>query len=325
MKNIVRNVASILALSLSFSALAQNQCAKISCDCQGLPTASWTKTCVDQEARLIADCVKTGVESGQYCSIHGPMANRLPLDLKVDLANLELVAVSDIPKLNNKVAVLYWAIIKDFDSFEVQLKQGDFIEAKRKLDTINANVDSLFKAQLEVTESFRKEDKASMAQLAWRDYSADTLSFGSDFFIRAESLLNSYDTITNNNEQENVREIAIKLMVLSGKVYEQVGFGYGSGMRHKHAAKAWKNAADASSLVMAHQSEKVASTNGGFYRFQSAARLHRASFHWLMGSGRGSADGVLAESQKFMDDGSTISGIVEEEKRIQSSKPSWTK
>lgn len=326
MKTVIRNVVSILAVSLSFSAFAQNQCAQIQCDCASLPTESWTKTCANQEARLIADCVKTGVDTGQYCSIHGPMANRLPLELNVDSKNLTALAPTDISAANNKIAVLYWAIIKDFDSFEVQLKQADFIEAKRKLDTINANVDELFRVQLQVTESLRLDDKAPMAQLAWRDYSADTLSFGSDFFIRAESMLNSYDTIANKTERENVRDIALKLMILSGKVYELVGYGYGNGMRHKHAAKAWKNAADASALVMAHQAEAVAAKQqDGFHRFQSAARLHRASYHWLMGSGRGSANTILAESQKFMEDGSTISSIVEEEERIQSTKPSWTK
>ncbi len=322
MNILTRSIVAVSALLLSSTALSAEQCSAISCDCASLPSKSWVDTCTNQEARLIADCVKNKpkAEDAGFCSLHGPAANRLPLSLTVNKS--DVIALESIPKANNKVAALYWAIIKDFDAFESNLKRADYEDAKNKLTALSKNVDTLFVLQQQVANSLAADGKAMLAQLAWRDYSADTLSFGSDLYIRAEAILNNYDQMTVALIRDQYRDLGIELMNLSGKVYEQVGFAYANGMRHKHAGQAWKNAAGASSIVMAHNPDK---STAEFYRFQSAARLHRASYHWVIGSGRGSAEESLAESQKFMDDGSEISGLVEEEREMKATRPYWAK
>lgn len=320
MKNLIRSIITLCIVGLSSSALSAEQCSAISCDCKSLPTASWVKTCSDQEARIISSCVKKENNELAFCSLHGPLANRLPLALEI--REQKLLALEDIPQLNNKVAALYWAIVKDFESFENRVKAADYESAKSKLEVVSANVDTLFDVQLQVAGSLAADNKVMLSQLAWRDFSADTLSFGSDFYIRGESILNTYDEMTVAKVRNQYKDLGIQLMELSGKVYEQVGFSYANGMRHKHAAKAWKNAASASALVMAHDGDI---NSARFYRFQSAARLHRASYHWVIGSGRGGAEESLAASQKFMDDGSELSGLVEEERQIRASRPYWVK
>jgi len=303
---------------------AGEQCAAITCDCAALPSESWVQTCKNQEARIVASCFKSEGEEQGYCSLHGPMANRLPLDIDVKAA--ELVASSELPKLSNKVGVLYWAIIQDFDAFETNVSRLKLDKATTKLDTIALNVAELFDVQLQITQSYTAENQDANAQSAWRDYSADTLSFASDFFIRAESMLNSYDEVVKDDQRKIMKDMALRLMVMSGQAFEQTGYAYASGMRHKHAAKAWKNSADAASLILAHTTSSTKNiSEPEFYRFQAAARLHRASYHWLIGSGRGGAQESLAESQKFMDDGSSISSLVEEERQMQSAKPFWVK
>ncbi len=323
MNSYFRKIVFLLAGIYSCTAFAVDQCSNISCDCQSLPSQSWINACQNQEARIIAECVKNKKQTLGYCSLHGPTANRLPLELDIEAIRVDVVDIESVPKINNKVAVLYWAIIKDFDAFESHLKRSNYSEAEKKLDTIVLNVDTLFSLQVKATRSFAAAKRESLAQMAWRDYSADTLSFGSDFYIRAESILNTYDDLLETTTKDRYRDMGLRLMALSGKVYEQVGHAYAGGMRHKHAAKAWKNAANASALVMAHTTTDASQV--GFYRFQSAARLHRASYHWVIGSGRGSAEDSLAESQKFMDDDSSISGLVEEEKQINASKPFWSR
>ncbi len=320
MKNLISSFIALVVMGFSSTAFSAEQCSSISCDCASLPTKSWVETCKNQEARLVANCVKnTSAELG-FCSLHGPLANRLPLSLEIE--EKQALALEEVPKLNNKVAALYWAIIKDFESFESRVKALDLDAAKAKLDIVSNNVDTLFGIQQQVSASLLADKKESLAQLAWRDYSADTLSFGSDFFIRGESILNNYDEITVARVREQYRDLGVQVMELSGKVYEQVGYAYANGMRHKHAAQAWKNAASASTLVMAHNADR---DSAHFKRFQSAARLHRASYHWVLGTGRGGAEESLAESQKFMDDGSTISGLVEEERQMKASRPYWSK
>ncbi|MFL0809727.1 MAG: hypothetical protein K6L76_04875 [Agarilytica sp.] len=323
MKNTLSLIASLVVLGLTHSAFAADQCATVSCDCDNLPSESWVQTCKNQESRIIADCVKNKVKDLNelgYCSLHGPGANRLPLALNLKAA--EAQPVEDIPKLNNSIAALYWSIIKDFDSFESSVERAQYKNARLKLRTLNSNVDQLFQFQKTVGTSLSEDGKENLAQLAWRDFSADTLSFGSDFYIRAESILNSYDEISDENQREEFREIGLKLMDLSGKVFEQVGVSYANGMRHKHAGKAWKNASKASSIIMAHSANR---SQNEYYRFQAASRLHRASYHWVVGTGRGGAEESLAESQKFMDDGSSISGLVEEERRLKQERPFWSK
>ncbi len=320
MKTLIRSMLALSALVVSSSVLSAEQCSAISCDCDSLPTKSWVNTCKNQEARIIADCVKNTSSELGFCSLHGPDANRLPLALNIQ--ETEVIALEEIPKQNNKVAALYWSIIKDFESFESRLKKSDYETASAKLNTIKVNVETLFGIQQQVASSLVADKKDMLAQLAWRDYSADTLSFGSDFYIRAEAILNSYDEMTVTRVRDQYRGLGVELMELSGKVYEQVGFAYANGMRHKHAAKAWKNAASASALVMAHSDDKL---SADFNRFQSAARLHRASYHWVIGSGRGGAEESLAESQKFMDDGSSISSLVEEERQMKETRPYWSK
>lgn len=320
MKTLIRSIFALSAMAVSSLAISAEQCSAISCDCNSLPSKSWVDTCKNQEARIIADCVKNTSSELGYCSLHGPSANRLPLALK--LKETEVIALEEIPKLNNKVAALYWSIIKDFESFETRLSKSDYESAQTKLNVIKANVETLFTIQQQVANSLIADKKDMLAQLAWRDYSADTLSFGSDFFIRAEAILNSYDEMTVARVRDQYRNLGVQLMQLSGTVYEQVGFAYANGMRHKHAAKAWKNAASASALVMAHSDDK---SSAEYNRFQSAARLHRASYHWIIGSGRGGAQESLAESQKFMDDGSSISGLVEEERQMKETRPYWSK
>lgn len=270
---------------------------------------------------MIADCVRQGARELGYCSLHGPSANQVPLDLKV--AEPRVYPLAEIPGLSNKIAVLYREIVKNFEAVETGVGSATFDAANLALDAVEFNVDKLFNVQQQVGNSLYAEKREALAQQIWRDYSADTLSFGADFFILAESLLNNYDKIINDEAREGSRALGIRLMRLSGRVYEQVGFAYANGMRHKHAAKAWKNAADAAALVIAHTSGDHRSSE--YYRFQAAARLHRASYHWVIGRGRGSAEESLAESQKFMNDAGSISGLVEEERQIKASQPYWQK
>ncbi len=316
-------ISSALALTLSLSVSAQDQCRKISCDCESLPSETWQKACSNQEARIVANCFKSKAQTYGYCSLHGPKANAVPLELT--LANVTPVSKEEAVKLNNKVAVLYWSLYKGFDQFSKSIEENKADEASDQLKTFAHNLDNLFETQQLVSASLDKAGEKAHAQSTWRDYSSDTLTIATDIFIKAESVLNNYDALSNENEREKMRLLGLDLMNLSGKMYEQVGFAYAKGQRHKHAAQAWKNASKASALAMAHSSDSEAEKSHDFYRLQSAARLHRASFHWTLGLGRGSAKEVLAESQKFMDDNSELSSVVDEEAQISETKPYWSK
>ncbi|VUD40525.1 hypothetical protein TDB9533_00278 [Thalassocella blandensis] len=317
-------LSSAVLLLTSAATSAQQQCRQISCDCDSLSSESWQKACSNQEARIVANCFRQPQEEFGYCSLHGPNANALPLELS--LINPTPVTKEEINKLNNKIAVLYWSMYKGFDALSMAIEAGNANEAKTLLVTFEYNLDDLFETQQTVAKSFMASGAIAEAQSAWRDYSSDTLTVATDIFIKAESILNNYDAISDEAQRHEMRLVGLKMINMGGKMYEEVGYAYSKGQRHKHAAQAWKNASKASALAMAHTfNDTDTGKSGDYYRLQSAARLHRASYHWTFGLGRGNAQQALAESQKFMDDNSEISSVLSEEQKLQDSQPYWSK
>lgn len=322
MKRIILTALFTFSLTPLF-ATAQEQCRKISCDCDSLLSESWKNTCINQESRLVANCFRAPQKDLGYCSLHGPAANRLPLALEVENSTASL-AVEDALRLNNKVAVLYWSMYKGFDAISEAIEDNNAKLASTLLKTFEYNLDDLFGTQQLVTTSFLASNSSAQAQAAWRDYSSDTLTAATDIFMKAESVLNNYDALENTQQRNDMRLFGLAMMDVAGKMYEQVGFAYGQGQRHKHAAQAWKNASKASALAMSHTfSDDSAQKSADYLRLQSAARLHRASYHWTIGLGHGSAEKSLAESQKFMDNNSELSGVVNEERRLKEAQPFW--
>lgn len=317
-------VTSVLSLTAASFTYAQDQCRKISCDCENLSTESWQKACSNQESRIIANCFRSPQEEYGYCSLHGPAANAVPLALS--LQNPAAVSLDETSRLNNKIAVLYWSMYKGFDTLSEAVAQGNAESARVTLQTFEHNLDELFLTQQTVAKSLMAAGANAEAQSAWRDYSSDTLTVATDVYIKAESLLNNYDAINDAAERDQMRLVGLHMINMGGKMFEQVGYAYAQGQRHKHAAQAWKNASKASALAMAHTfNEADSGKSGDYYRLQSAARLHRASYHWTFGLGRGNAQESLAESQKFMDDNTEISSVLNEEQKMKESAPYWTK
>ncbi|PCK09947.1 MAG: hypothetical protein COA42_01425 [Alteromonadaceae bacterium] len=305
--------------------LAANQCSTISCDCSKLPTQSWQETCRNQENRLVANCVKNNNASIGYCSLHGPQANALPL--ATNITQVAPATQAQFTELNHKAALIYWSMINDFDYFKRHIEKRRFIAARGALELIDKNSDTLYTLQQKLSSGLAAEDKNALSQQSWRDYSQDALGAATDLYNYSEYLLNTYDTLDNEQQRNRMRDVGIQLMATAGKVYEQAGLAYGNGMRHKHAAQAWKNASQASALILSHSTEKTnQSKQNEYYRYQSASRLHRASYHWAIGEGKGAAGESLVEAQKFMGNGgSAISGIVREEEAIRASQPYWRK
>ncbi len=193
---------------------------------------------------------------------------------------------------------------------------------------MDVSYNNMFIMQQKISASISESFDTAHTQLAWRDFSQETLVAAVDLFNYGEYLLNAYDNEANEKARDQKRDLGLKVMALSGKVYEQVGLAYDKGVRHKHAAEAWKYAAKASSLVLAHNEEgSVLAAYNDYYRLQSAARLHRASYHWMLGVGVESeeVEESLAEAQKYMDNGESLSSLVEEQRRINAAKPYWKK
>jgi hypothetical protein len=241
---------SALALVFSLPGFAEDECREVSCDCDSLTIDSWKTSCSNQEARIVVNCFKRPGKNVGHCSLHCPREDAVPLALK--LQNVTAVNLEEAVQLNNKVAVLYWSLFEGFEALTASIKDNNIKEANGSIDTLEHDFANLFETQKIVAISLATAGQKSKAQLSWRDYSGDNLGVSTDVYIVAESLLNTYDSQEDAADREKMRNLGLGLMFLAEKMYEQVGYSYSQGERHKHAAQAWKNVSKASALVMAH-------------------------------------------------------------------------
>ena len=311
----IKSVFLLTAVFFSYSSFAAEQCEKISCDCSNMYVDSWKNICLEQEKVIRENC-NSNRENIGFCSVHGPSANRLPLDLSTD--DVEDISQNDVKKYTHRLGILYWYINTDFEKTTELLEKEKFQLVSKKLKTLDLNIDNAFKIQFQVATALNKANKKDEAELSWRDFSADTFVYATNFYSQAEKMLNAYEEIIDPQTRDQFHKLSLDLMLMTGKVYEQLGYSYANGQRHKHAARSWKKAADASGLLLVHNMG-ASQKDVQYLRYQSASRLHRASYHWLLGSGRGSAEQSLAESTKYMDieSAESISVLVEDEQNYK--------
>ena len=308
MNKLVLIFTSLLMMAKAFGG---NQCLEINCDCESLGDASWQQTCQSQEDHLVASCVKNGSKAHSYCTVHGPAANSLPLDiLFLDENKMPSTEISDA---NNDLLLIIYSVHHDFEKLVDLVDRGQLDQAENKLQTLSLVVDEAFNLQTKITNSFEGHGSKENAGLSWRDYSAESLIFAADFFTLAESMLGVYEKVPDKNDQQKFKVIGLKLMALAGRTYEQLGYAYANSMQNNHAAQAWGRASETSEYLLGYvKDSRELGLETDFLRFQSAARLHRASYHWLLGNGRKNAEQSIAESQKFLDDNSSLSTLVSE-------------
>lgn len=320
MKKLLLSISACTFLSYAGLTQAQLQCRELTCDCASLPNESWQQVCTNQESQLRKACIKNPVAEDNYCTLHGPNANNLPLTLT--LSSPAPLPKDQAVKLSNKVAMYYWSMYKSFEEASTAITKEDAPTARLTIGTFEHNLDALFEVQQLIAHSLVSGDDKPKAEAAWRDYASDTLKLAQDMFGKADLVLNNYATITEQEKREKSRLLGLKMMNLAGKMYEQAGYASAQGERHKQAAQAWKQASKASTLSMAHTfSYADNGLTSDFYRRLTAARLHRASYYWAISEGTGAAAPTLSESQKFMDEQSDLNTLVQEERNHALSMP----
>ena len=309
------SLAVVLFALMQSTFASTKQCQDISCDCSNLIIESWKSICSNQEKLLQSNCESNTKNLG-FCSVHGPDANRLPLYIKTDLSTK--LAPNEIKRQTHVLGILVWEIHDDFEKIVQYVNNGDFEKINGRINELNSNVDKSFQAQLTLGNALHDLGSVNESEFSWREYSGDTLIIATNLFSHAEEMLNTYGEIQDPFERKRYHQTALKLMATTGKVFEQLAYSYSNGQRHKHAARSWKKSSDVSQLLLSHNIN-LADDDIQHLRYQSAARLHRASYHWILGSGRGNAAESLAKSKEFMDPESAeaISVLVEDERNYK--------
>ncbi|TVZ39886.1 hypothetical protein P886_4301 [Alteromonadaceae bacterium 2753L.S.0a.02] len=272
------------------------KCMNINCDCNALPSETWKEVCSIKELNLKNTCQKTMAEQIGYCSIHGPEANYLPLSINRETTSVE--QSNSVKTINHKLAAIYWAMHKDLEHINTSVKQAKYDEAEQRLETIQANLENLFDFQKKMVAILNDTQNSAKAEQSWRNFAEDTDAVGASLaHIGNELLLTQADQPSSSP----AKQAAINILQATGNVYEHVGYGYSKGIRYALSAQAWKSAAESSSTVLKN-SPDAAPEAIEHYRYQTATRLHRASYNLLLTKDEEAAKETLEQSQLFVDE-----------------------
>lgn len=305
MRKLIPLIIALGFMVLSFPTYAQNACSNISCDCSSLPIDSWKSICKEKEKHIASTCDSQNNYSPQgFCSIHGPAANRIPLSINLD--NSIIVAEEDIIRLNYKIAILYWSLHKDLDMLQDKVNQDSWDKALHYVKLIDMNTDQLFNVQKQVVNSYMASDEEAEAQKSWRDYSVDTLKVGNMLYDYGKAMLNAANAQNDGQQKVDTHKLAFELLKISGRMHEQAGYAYANGVRHALASKTWKQAADISQTLSKADADR---SRVNMYRQQTAMRLNKASYYWVMGQGENET--AVSDAEKMLKNGEQLSRAVE--------------
>lgn len=300
----------VLAYVFAHTAFAQDACPAVNCDCASLPNETWQNVCSSHEAAIKKACVANKNIPKDYCGVHGLAAT--PLPLLTELSDVEVVSRSEISSLNQKVAAMYWSLHADLDLAGEAIKEGKYGRGQEVLKLMDDNIDNLFRVQRQVSTSFIAYEEEGDAENAWEDYSEDSLKMAKDIDRFGVKMLKEHES-AEGKAKKAYRILGVKALRMSGKAYEHAAYAYVQDRQHDDAAKIWKRASEVSKLIL---ESKIASgaeqAHIDYYRFQTAARLHRASLHQLLDGEEKDAKKQLEASKEFMDDPSHVEGLLVE-------------
>lgn len=297
---------------LTIPVSAQNQCPKISCDCMKLPVEPWQSICANYEKKIKQACAKNGGEPTTYCALHGPDATPLPLAISVPA--VEVIPVEDIAETNRRIASMYWSVRTDVDLALEQVEKGQHVRAQQIIKVVEANIQNLFENQHQVVVSWVSYEEEKNAIKAWRDYSSDTENMAEYIEKRAADLWKRFEQAEDKTVKKVNRVLSHKLLRLAGEVYEQAAYAYDGGVQYEESAKVWSKAAGLTKLLIEQKQSLGASQQGiEYFRYQAAARLHRASYEWLMEEQMRDAKNSLQESQPYMKEPRSVDPLLAEE------------
>ena len=285
MRTLFATSVTALLILISGNAFAQNACEQISCDCEALPSDSWQASCAAREDQLKNLCQShRSPKPNEFCALHGPLATAVPISISVEPGNaLEKI---QIVKHSHKLAAVYWSIHHDLEKLQTHFSAGNIEKSESAFGMIDNNVGNLFALQKDVAASYVAIDNKPEAEQSWRHYAEDSEKVGELLFDYGKAMFNATNSMENGSKKIRSQQLALNMLGVAGKVYEQSGYAYAQGIRHRAASEAWKAAANIS-VVAAEKKQNSFDYIGNPERDQrqAAMRLHRASYYWVVASG----------------------------------------
>ncbi len=316
--------ACVLAILFMPIAAFAEQCPAINCDCTSLSNASWANACTEHEKRIKKACVANANVPKDYCALHGPSAK--PLALALSLAPLAKNAgvakdgVTDVAKVDEKIAAVYWAIYADTDEAKEAFDEGRFARTMQIFKLVDTNIAQLFNLQRQAAVLLQNDGNAEALPKAWRKYGEDSNDYAKKIRKFGVEIADKIDDATSAKEKKIYSVLSQMALRMAGEGYEHAAYALGMAGAHKASAKSWQAAAGISErLIAINQAAGVKESGVKFTKLQVAARLHRASYHWLLDEDRGDAIKQLEKAQAFVDQATVenIAAVIAAEKVIE--------
>ncbi len=204
-------------------------------------------------------------------------------------------------RLNEKIASIYWALQSDTTAARESFDKMSYARALKILKLVDSNVDGLFHLQQKMDALHQQKDQWDSEKEQWKKYSEDTRKVAITLDKFGNYIYNSLPSANTQKNKKIFSVLAQKTLRMSGKAYEHSGYASGKAGRNKHAAKIWTKAAEVSKLLVKINKETGGKASGAtFSEYQAAARLHRASYFWMMHKNIKRSVAKLDESKRFL-------------------------
>lgn len=298
----------VLVPSLGFS---QN-CPKIQCDCESLPNENWQKACSIHESNIKKSCVRNGDKPTAFCSLHGPAGKPLPFSMSIP--DVEVVPENQVAEINRKVAALFWSIRTDSDLLTGRLKKGHLAQAKQIAKLIETNLENLFRQQMQATHSLIAYEDERGASRLWSNYGEDNEKMARGLRKVGSKMWAKYEKLEDKKTKKTYRIISQRFFRMAGEAFELGGYAYGKANKNRKSAKAWESSSEVAK-VLVEQTQSIGGKESHiqYYRYQVAARLHRASYHWVLGDEPEDATQSLNASKEYMEEKKLVDELLQAE------------
>ncbi len=274
------------------------QCPAVDCDCSSIPNGQWAEVCLQHQALMKSECVANANTPKDYCLIHGPAAK--PLPLAIEFSELVLDDV-DAEVLKGDVKNRFDVIDTAVQIGAALLARHDYGAAWKVLKSAEAKIEALFEQQRKVEAVMVASGKDKKMRESWRGFSKEALKVARQLDEMGKSLIADIGLSKDKKKKKMLAVLSQRMLRIAGRKYEHSAYALARGGRHKQAAKIWEAAADASVRIASVRIALSGSGNSAKYaEYQAAARLQRASYHWLLSEDEDASNKSLKESQKYV-------------------------
>lgn len=278
----------VLALSTLFlaesAAADQQSCPAVDCDCAAMTSEQWRDLCYQEESAILKECVANQGVPQSYCRMQGPNAFPTPLSVKPRSQSAGESGTTDQAPdvLKALISTQYWSLDEDLTNLHERESERSLIEALKVSRILDRNVEKLFHLQQTYYEQVSLGRNDDEIRKLLKPYVQKSLDLAGRIVSQARKEAETVDQDAHAAGSDIEKQLSSQLQRTTATLFEQVGYMQFWSAEFKDSAVSWQKAAGISEQL-ALQEERAGDNQRfvNFYREQSSARWHKATYFWL--------------------------------------------